>query len=82
MTFAYEIKKEGNYGLYLFDASGHMVSKIMQGRFHNVGKFKEQFDVSKLAKGIYFCSLEGEEGRVVKKLITLSQNTSRLAILV
>jgi hypothetical protein len=53
--------------IQLFDITGRMVLNIFEGKIFS--NYNESIDVSELSKGIYFLSLQTEEGIQTQKII-------------
>jgi endonuclease/exonuclease/phosphatase family metal-dependent hydrolase len=69
-TISYEIYKEGNVTLKIFDFLGREIENIRIG-FKPVGFYKRKFDASNLPSGVYFYRLTVNNFTSTKKMILL-----------
>ena len=66
-TIEYEIAKSGSYSLKVFNSIGEEVETLFDGEI-TAGFYKNQFDASRLASGIYYCRLIGDNINISTKL--------------
>jgi choice-of-anchor B domain-containing protein len=66
--FNFSIPKAGNVSLKVYDASGKLVEKIIDGNY-SAGKYSADFNGSKLASGLYFYTLTGDGFKETRKMV-------------
>ena len=69
-TIEYQIPKSGLVQLNVYNTSGKLVSKIVNG-YQNAGSHKLAFDGSTLSSGIYFAQLYTNSNSITQKMILL-----------
>lgn len=67
-TIKYDIVKEGNVKISVFDLSGKEVETLVDG-VQNAGSYSASFNASKLASGVYFYKIQTGEFTATKKMI-------------
>lgn len=68
VTLDFNLSTSQNVSIKLFDTLGQEAITITETNL-DAGNHSQIVDISTLNNGIYFCIIESEEGRVVKKLI-------------
>lgn len=69
-TIEYEIAKSGSYSLIIFNSIGEEIETFFNGEL-NAGFYTKQFDASRLASGIYYCRLAGDNINISTKLVLI-----------
>ncbi|MBL8007909.1 MAG: T9SS type A sorting domain-containing protein [Ignavibacteria bacterium] len=68
----FDLPKDGNIKLYVYDNSGKQVSTIAEG-FRTAGYYTVEFNASNLASGVYFYKLEySTNGQTFDKVMKMS----------
>ena len=65
----YSLSRSALVSIALSDIGGREVGKIQESRATDAGDHTEMFDVTGTPSGIYFVSLETEEGRIIRKAV-------------
>ena len=66
-TIGFDLPKDGNVKLSVFDNSGKLVSTIVNG-FKSAGSYNVEFNASNLSSGVYFYKLEANGFSKVMKM--------------
>jgi hypothetical protein len=69
-TIEFAIAKTGRYTLGLFNALGEIVKEI-SNKEYEAGYYKETFNATGLASGIYIYRLTGNDTKLVRKMVLL-----------
>ncbi len=69
-SIGYEITKDGNVSLRVYNALGEEVAVLVNGK-KQTGSYKVYFDAGKLPSGIYFYELRSDNFVQIKKMILL-----------
>jgi hypothetical protein len=67
-TIKYDIVKEGNVKISIFDLSGKEVETLIDG-VQNAGSYSAAFNASKLSSGVYFYKIQTADFTDTKKMI-------------
>ncbi len=70
-TIEFTLAENSNVTLKIFDILGREVTTLVDGGRKVGVSYKENFDASKLASGLYFYRLQTEKNSLVKKLMLL-----------
>jgi hypothetical protein len=70
-TIKFNIAKDGNVNLKIFDILGQSVKTILNNDYKNKGTYEFNVDMSGFANGLYFYTLQQNEHQVTKKMILL-----------
>lgn len=69
-TINYEIYKEGNVSIKLFDCLGNEIETLVN-RFSTTGSYSLQYDASRLTSGVYFYQLIVNDFMSTKKMCVM-----------
>ena len=67
-TINYDLPKDGNVKLIIYDILGREVSKLVNNEFKVAGRYSVVFDGSSLSSGIYFYRIEVNNGKDFMKV--------------
>ena len=69
LTLSYDLNKEGEVSVELFDALGARIRSIQNAVTEFPGTHVHQMSMGELAPGVYFLSVSTAEGRSMHKIV-------------
>jgi len=70
-TIEYNLIKQATVSIQIFDLKGQLVANLIDNEQKNIGKYKQQWNTSNLASGIYYYQLRIDNVSYTNKMVKL-----------
>lgn len=68
-TFQYDLPEAGTVNLYVVDAQGHVVGKLLENSYQSAGRHEIEWGPAALASGVYMPVLQTKNQRISSRVV-------------